>query len=257
MNYPTTRIVFDRKRTASNSKTGLVQIEVLYNRKRMFLSTGVKVYAGQWKDKVMVTSRLDSLELNSRIVIIHDNIKEYINKCIKDKKEFSFEALNKFLQLSTNSDSFINFVEKRICERQMEESTRKQHLVFFRKLQDFGIIQSFSDLTGKNIKLFDDYIKKKITNQTSIYSVHKRMKIYVKEAIQFELISKNPYEQFAVQRGESKRRKYLTPEELLKVKEAVIPNASILGVRDCFVFCCYTFLALTYNYQFIKWLQVS
>lgn len=245
MNYPTTRIVFDRKKTATNNTTGLVQIEVLHNRKRKFISTGVKVYSGQWKDKTMVVSRLDSLELNNRITIIYDKIKVFINECIKDQAEFSFERLDKFVQLSSGNVSFLDFVETRIQKRQMEESTRSQHWVFFRKLQDFGLIYHFSDLTAKNIKLFDDYIREKISNQSSVYSVHKRMKVYIKEAIQFELIAKSPYDQFTVQRGESSKRKYLTSEELEKVRSADIQNSSIAGVRDCFVFCCYTGLAFS------------
>ncbi|MCM1031535.1 MAG: site-specific integrase [Oscillibacter sp.] len=136
-------------------------------------------------------------------------------------------------------------MEKRICERQMEESTRKQHFVVFRKLQDFKIIQSFSDLTVKNIKLFDDYIRKKISNQSSIHSVHKRLKVYVKEAVQYEFLEKNPYDNFQIARGEASKRKYLTPDELEKIRKAVIPNTSIEGVRDCFVFCCFTGLAFS------------
>lgn len=51
---PTVRLVFDRKHVATksgvkNAKKGLVQIEVMYQRKRKYISTGVKLYADQWK----------------------------------------------------------------------------------------------------------------------------------------------------------------------------------------------------------------
>ena len=39
--YPTTRLVFDRKHVATKEKKGLVQLEVLYLRKRKWISTGV------------------------------------------------------------------------------------------------------------------------------------------------------------------------------------------------------------------------
>lgn len=245
MKYPTTRIIFDRKRQASKTKKGLVHIEVLYNRKRKFISTGVKVFSDQWKNKTMVTGRLDSIELNQKINAILNIINTFINECIKGVHEFSFDALDRLLEVSSGSDSFLDFMEKRIYERKMEESTRKQHLVVFRKLQNFGLIQSFSDITVKNIKLFDDYIRKTISNQASIHSVHKRLKVYVREAIQYEFLEKNPYDTFVVMRGEKTTRKYLTTEELNKIRNAVIPNDSLLGVRDCFVFCCYTGLAFS------------
>lgn len=245
MKYPTTRVIYDRKKQASKTKKGLVQIEILFERKRKYISTGVKVFPDNWKEKTMVTGRFDSIELNDKISSILNNINTYINECIKGKHDFSFDALDKFLEVSSGSDSFLDFVEKRIYERQMKESTRKQHLVIFRKLQDFGIIQSFADLTVKNIKLFDDYIRKKISNQASVYSVHKRLKVYVKEAMQYEFLEKNPYDSFQVARGESSKRKYLTTDELNKIRQASIPNTSISSVRDCFVFCCFTGLAFS------------
>lgn len=245
MKYPTTRIIYDRKKQANKTKKGLVQIEILFERRRKYISTGVKVFPENWKEKTMVTGRLDSIELNEKINSILNNINTYINECIKGKHEFSFDALDKFLDVSSGSDSFLDFVEKRIYERKMRDSTRKQHLVMFRKLQDFGVISLFSDLTVKNIKLFDDYVRKTISNQSSIYSVHKRLKVYVKEALMYEFVEKNPYDNFQVARGESVTRKYLTTDELNKIRQAIIPNASIDGVRDCFVFCCFTGLAFS------------
>ena len=41
--YPTTRFVFDRKNTATNEKKALIQVEILFQRKKKYISTGVKV----------------------------------------------------------------------------------------------------------------------------------------------------------------------------------------------------------------------
>ena len=44
MKAVTLKVVFDRKRVADNTKNrGLVQIEVIYDRKQMFISTGIKI----------------------------------------------------------------------------------------------------------------------------------------------------------------------------------------------------------------------
>ena len=100
MKYPTTRIIYDRKKQANKTKTGLVQIEILFERRRKYISTGVKVFPENWKEKTMVTGRLDSIELNEKINSILNNINTYINECIKVKHEFSFDALDKFLYFS-------------------------------------------------------------------------------------------------------------------------------------------------------------
>lgn len=243
MKYPTLRVVFDRKKLATQEKKGLVQIEIMHDGKRKWVSTGVKAYAGQWKDKCMVCMRPDALELNDQINLIINNIREWMNKLYRNNEEFSFEKLDKMLSQVSNPESFLVFMENRINERKMKESTRKQHLVALRTLVDFELIQYFSDLTLKNIKLFDDYIKGKVNEQSSVYSYHKRIKVYAKEAHQLDFIKKNPYDGFSISRGDNSSRKYLESSELYKIEKADIPDVSISNVRDCFVFCCYTGLA--------------
>lgn len=243
MKYPTLRVVFDRKKLATQEKRGLVQIEIMHEGKRKWVSTGVKAYAGQWKDKCMVCMRPDALELNDQINLIINNIREWMNKLYRENEEFSFDKLDKMLSQVSNPDSFITFMENRIHERKIEESTRRQHLVTLRALIDFGMIQYFSDLTLKNIKLFDDYVKTKVNEQSSVYGYHKRLKVYVKEAYQLDFIKKNPYDGFTIPRGESTSRKYLEPGERSKIEDVEILDESIANVRDCFVFCCFTGLA--------------
>lgn len=242
MIYPTIRVVFDRKKTATKEKKGLVQIEVLYKGKRKFIGTGIKVYAGQFKNE-QIFMRADAIDLNTQINSIIANIRDLINSIFKNKEEFSLEKFDRLFSMHSNSDSFISFLEKRIEERKIENSTRKQHEVMLNAIKEFKIIQSFSDLTPKNIKLFDDYIRSKVNTQSSVYSYHKRLKTYINEAIQLELIKKNPYSGFPTPRGESHNRKYLEEEELNRIEELEIEDNTLSKVRDCFIFCCYTGLA--------------
>ena len=244
MNYPTTRAVFDRKKIASKTKTGLVQIEILHEGKRKFISTGIKIYEGQWKTAKMVVGRTDAFELNERINLLLRNIREFINNLIKNKEYFTFDRLERFLETGTEqSDSFLDFIERRIEERQIQLSTKRQHRVMLSRLIEFGLIKTFEDLTPKNIKLLDDYERKFTSEQTTIYAFHKRVKTYVKEALQYELIKQNPYDQFKVPRGTHKPRKPLTKSEIKQIIECEVPNLSIDNARDCFLFCYYTGLA--------------
>lgn len=243
MKYPTVRVVFDRKHVATKEKKGLVQIEVMYAGKRKWIGTGIKVYADQWKEKCMVCMRADALALNNQINVLVNNIREWITSLYKNGDTFSFEKLDHMLNQKSHPDSFLLFVEKRIAERNINESTRKQHYVMFHALQEFGLLNLFSDINLKNIKLFDDYIKRKVRMQSSVYSYHKRLKVYIREAYQLDMIKKNPYDGFSISRGESSARKYLEENELKKVERVNLPDQATSNVRDCFVFCCYTGLA--------------
>lgn len=92
--YPTTRVIFDRKKEATRTKAALAQVEVTYRRKRTYVSTGVKVFADQWNDRLHVVRRLDSTALNERIGKIKDAIDIYINGQIDAGREFDFAAFS-------------------------------------------------------------------------------------------------------------------------------------------------------------------
>ena len=243
MNYPTVKVVFDRKHEATKQKTGLVQIEVLYRRKRVYFSTGVKVYAGQWKDKSMVTGRMDAFDLNNRIDIISGQVKDFINDTIKEKREFSFDKLKAAMNGNSSNGSFLDFMERRIEERAIDEMTKRHHRSELKKLRNFGRIVRFEDWTAENLTKFDEYIKRAGIKQSTVHSIHKCIKTYVKEAKRFGLLKENPYENFSVKRGNELTRKYLTESEIHRIATCKIIDNSISQVRDCFLFCCYTGLA--------------
>lgn len=240
MKYPTTRIVFDRKKTATKEKSALIQIEVLFERKKKYITTGIKVTLDQWSDKTKVKNRSDMLELNERIDISKRNIDDYIISLQREKEAFTFENLEAYLNTNKKSRSFLEFMRTRIEGRSVSEGTKRRAMSVYRSLLDFGEIQSFSDINNKNIKLWDDYAKRKCTKQASIYNYHKHLKVYIREAMALELISVNPYNSFRLSKGETVDRRYLTPEELKAVEECEIKEETVSKARDVFVFSCYT-----------------
>ena len=91
------------------------------------------------------------------------------------------------------------------------------------------------------MKLFDEFIKKAELQQSTVHGIHKRLKVYVKEALLFGLIKGNPYDGIKIPLGDNSiNRKYLTPGELDRVRRVIIRDRSISIVRDCFVFLSFT-----------------
>jgi site-specific recombinase XerD len=243
MNYPSQRIIFDRKKIATKQKAALIQIEVLYRGKKKYFSTGVKVTSDQWDKKIMVKNRSDMLILNDRIMLLDNQIKEYLNSLIRKNEEFSFEKLDAYIRFDNKSNSFLEFMKKRIEDRIVSSSTKLRAMSVYRKLVEFGRIQTFDDITGKNIKLWDDFAKKNCKKTSSVYNYHKNLKTYIREAITLELLDRNPYNSFRLDKGETHDRRYLTPEELKLVENCEIPDPSLSKARDVFVFSCYTGIA--------------
>ena len=142
--------------------------------------------------------------------------------------------------------SFLDFVEERIMKRTVAEGTRKQHQVLLKKLIEYGKIERFRDLTPEAIKLFDEWLHRnpRFTRQSSIHGVHKRLKVYVGEAVLFNKLESNPYNKVKIARDDGeKNRKFLTKNELMLIRDAEIKDSCIDRVRDLFIFACYTGLS--------------
>lgn len=242
---PSLKVVFDRKKVSTNTKVGLVQIEVYHNRQRKWISTGIKVYKDQWKSHTGVCNRKDAVELNERISSMMKDIQSYINKCVQSKKEISLDDIVGSVSITKmDSDmSFIDFIQKRINDGVMADTTRVRHQALIGILIEFGKILSFNDITYENIVLFDEWVKKRVNKQSTIYDYHKRLKVYVRQAFGFNKIKTYPYFNFKVSKGESiDSIRYLTKDEVSKIKDCALPDR-LVPVRDLFIFQCMTSLS--------------
>ena len=152
MKYPTMRFVFDRKKVATKTHKGLVQIEVLSEGKRKWIGTGVKVYSDQWNDRKKIINSVEMIQLNQCLDEQLRIIQNWINELISKKEVFDFDKLDRFLRYTNKSESFVDFVERRIEERgDITESTKASHRTFAASLREFDRIIYFSDLTKANI----------------------------------------------------------------------------------------------------------
>lgn len=244
MKYPTIKVVFDRKKLATKTRKGLVQIEVLSERKRKWISTNVKVYAGQWHPEHWVVKRLDATTLNDNIRAQIALIQDWVNELRRSREAFEFEKLDTFLKTVSTSIDFIQYLETRIKERHdIRDSTRRTHRKLIMSLKKFGKIKFFSDLTRRNIMAYDEWLHKQEYVQTTIHSYHQFLKIYINDAIRREIIKQNPYTSVQIERGKSDMRKYLTEQELSTIRQAKMGTSTLNKIRDLFVFQCFTGLA--------------
>lgn len=251
MKYPTVRFVFDRKHTASKTTKGTVQIEILFERKRKWISTGVRLYSDQWNDKTKVKNTVQSVDLNERLDAQMQNINEFINNLIKNKEAFSFDKLEHFLKYSQQKESFIDFIKRRVSERtDLRKGTLNTHASLINSLEEFGRIIYFSDITTANIMYYDDFLHKKYAKQTTVHGYHKRLKRYINESIKYELIKENPYNKLKFDRGKSEGIKYLTIEQINQIRSLEIASESIDKVRDLFIFQCFTGLSYADLFKF-------
>ncbi len=65
----------------------------------------------------------------------------------------------------------------------------------------------------KKISALDDYLKARLSKQSSIHAHHKTLKVYIHRAIIQGLITTSPYEGVKISRGKTESRKFLTEDQ--------------------------------------------
>ena len=259
MKYPTTRFVFDRKKTATKKIKALVQIEVLLSGKKKYVTTGIKVTKDCWSDRDLIVRCDDADALNGRIKGIKCSIDSYIASLAENAKEWDWDAFSRFLVTSSDkSMSFIDYVDKRISERtDIRESSRRGQRKIVESLREYGKIVSFDELTRPNIADYYEWLLgRKITkigadglpystnmSVSTAWGYMKLLRTYIHDAMLHELIDKDPSAGIKVKREESKNIKWLTLEEIQQIESAKLSSGSLTRVRDLFIFMCYTGLA--------------
>lgn len=255
MEYPSLKFVFDRKKTATASCKGLVQIEVMSERKRKWIGTGVRLYAGEWHPSKMVVKRLDADILNSNLCEQLASIQNWVNDLRRENLPFDFFKLENFLKKESKAISFIEYLEDRIENRpDIRESTRKSQRKLIGSLKAFGAIVYFQDVTRNNILAYDEWLHRKDYLQSTIHSYHKFLKTYIHDAMRHGVINADPYMGITIDVGRRAVRRFLTKDELSKVEHADMPKEILEKVRDLFVFQCYTGLSYsdTISFDFEK-----
>ena len=235
------RIIFDRRKKASATVKGCVEIEVYYNRQRVRFSTGVNVLKQQWRGG-QVVNHSEETKMNEQIINLYDSLNDRLST-MRRRGTIDLNRLKEAkIEEECKSAKFLDWLEERIYMRDVKESTRRQHFVMLNELRKFGKIKNFRDLTTRNIKLWDDMLRERLGTQSTVHGYHKRLKPYILEAIQLELINKNPYNGMKISRGKSEGIKYLTEAERIRI-EQLEAYGPIEKARDMFIFSCYTGLA--------------
>lgn len=242
MSYPIISIKHDRKGRATDHRPALVEVVVSYERKRIYLSTGVKLCAKEWKDG-NVTRRADAYDLQQQIDTVASHVRDVTARLWK-AGTFSLESLKR--EVTTQKDDTkpkpMEWIARRIEERPTRESTKRQHRVAFKFWEEQELFKEWSDFNLSTIERYDALVRAKVGKST-LFDYHKRLKIYVNDAVKHGLLEKSPYAQFKLQRADDVMTiRYLTLDEVQQLKSAEL-SGPLAKVRDCWMYCFYTGIA--------------
>lgn len=245
---PILRYSFNRKKTATDKVKATLYFEVQHLRQRRYVSTGLMLLAHQWSQaSSVVVYHPDADKYNNMLEQMRRSLLDAMTEMCQPPLVFDIDAFVAFARGDRDAmrTTFLDFMEDRIGKRSIAEGTRKHHYTVLSALSDFGRITAFSDVTPKNIALFDDWLRndRGIRHQPTIYNYHKTLRPYVADAISFGLLKANPYDHYRVKRGEVSKIKYLTQAEVDALRAIELEDETLRCVRDLFVLQIYTGLA--------------
>lgn len=252
---PTLRLVFDVRNQATKTHATALSFVITFKRQRRYIYTGVKLCSHQWNSTTQsVVSHADAPELNRRIEAKRRYLLDLITKHETSPHGFDLDV---FLSEASHTSekekvpaNFVDFALERMQCRGLHPATIKQHKVAINALEEFGHIVTFKDLTPANILDFDSWLRqaKGVTHQATLYGYHKRIKVYINEAISYGYLQESPYQKVNIPRGEHQKIRYLIQSELDALKGIEIADKSLDKVRKLFILQTYT--GLSYSDMF-------
>lgn len=191
------KVVFDRKHistksTSTKRKLGTVSVEVYYDARRVYWSTGVRVYSDQFKNGRVYNHGQQGV-YNERIKMLVDTIENYVNDTMKRDGKFDMNRLKEYMDNAISSSDgtpFLDFIEKQIGERHVKPKTKKGHYETLGLLRKWGVIKDFKDITVANIIAWHGESVKAAVKGAFAVNRDRMLRIYVRLAYKMRLIQK-------------------------------------------------------------------
>lgn len=243
---PTINIIYNRKKQASSEKKAPLEIRITYNYQQKWISTGIMLYPYQWKNGMIVNCP-DIIELSE---ILEKQIKDIRKALLDMMKEGDIDLSLLSNRLRKERTYFLDFCKQRAEVRKFgkSEDTKKRYNRFLKLFTKYGRIQHFEDLSERSIIQYDNYLDSLGMKPYSKWNnYHRFLNSFIIDAIDAGYIKKNPYKWVKINKEKSLGglNKYLTYDELIKLKNAVMTTESMERVRDVFIFQAYTCLSYT------------
>lgn len=218
-------------------------------RKRKHIHTNEFILKSQYSDVgtggLSIIKHPNAALIKARIDKIFAKVQAFV---YSDKCE-SLDDVDKWdKEDDLSTTNVIEFIRADLKRREVSFSVLEYNNSFIKRLEEYGRIKTFADLTYSRIEDFDLHLKKTIKSQPTLYKRHSLFKGYLEKARKRGLIERNPYDEFTFKKGKSDDPVYLIESEVKQIisyKPRGAAKESLERVRDLFIFQCYTGLSYT------------
>ena len=265
MGTPTFTLIYDRRRRATSSKEGAIELRITYNRIQKHATTGVRVLPRQWKNGYIV-NRLDALELQHTLDIFVANARKVVNEQMEagtlDMQTIVAVIGGKQKQQATGNVPghrlLMDYFRERSTIRKhgLTEDSQQRYDRFLKWFEAWGRMVTFDDITDVNILKMDEALDEKHLKDSSKWNnYHRFLNSFILDSIDDGLMSGNPYKRLHINKDKESDglEKCLTKDELNRIANLHLPTEYLKHARDLFVFQTYTCMAYidlsAFNYE--------
>lgn len=255
MGTPTLKLMFDRRKRASATKEGAIELRITYDRQQRYITTGVRVLPKQWRGGRIV-NRVDAYEAQNTIDMFVAHARKVLNELMErgelDMKTvvavISGKQKEKAKENVPTQQELLPYFRERTTIRAYgrSEDSKERYERFLRWFEKWGVMRTISDITEVNILKMDEALAATGMKPYSKWNnYHRFLNSFIIDAMDDGLMRRNPYKRIHIEKDKTSHglEKYLTREEMDKIEGIELPTKYLEHARDLFVFQTYTCLS--------------
>ena len=232
-------LAFNRSGKLNLRGEGLIQVELRQGNMRTYISTHMYAKPENFKNGSFKGTRCDgsyNYAAYKLINEIEDVELDYIKKDI-DVTPAMVKAMYK--DKLAPSALLSEFGEKAIDDSDRSELTKSNYKTLFNDIEKFRKNVHISDVGYGFIVAYDKYLRGSdgISHNTRVSRL-RMLRAVLNEAVNRDIIEKNPFDKFKIQSMEAKKG-YVPEEKLEEIEKADVSGHEEIS-RDAFLVGCYT-----------------
>lgn len=240
-------VIYDRRKLAAKRGKGYVEVRVYLGRnERKYFPMGM-ASPDEWETLAASEEVTQLLRKCKKIVTAMDVLDEEMTMDNFNLHFYGEEVMQKKEEEKTkepdnSKKSFLTYMELALDAEDLREGTRKHKICAIETVRTFGKLNTYGDLTPKNIIAFDNWLHDGTRTDVTCYGYHKKIHKWVRQLYQMGEIPQDPYQVVTLKRGKCREREPLTELELKLMRNYKF-DGKLARVRDLFIFAAYTGLS--------------
>lgn len=249
VDYMSFALVHGRRVREKGDVVSSVELRVCYQYRQKYFATGVRCLASEW-DGRGVRGRKDAAALNARLDDIVRKARE-VEERLRERGALSLDGFAKLMRANREKGAagargFWEFCEERVAVRSHGRTRWTE--VRYRRLLAY-LRERFSWTAAEDVQEVDlvrldaMLVREGVSEGTRWHNYHRYLKALLSDAVKSGMIRRNPYDGGVITRPKddgSALERYLSEEELERMKRVELPAGHLSRVRDLFLFQCYT-----------------